>query len=117
MPGYKLGRVTSDIERELSALLREVKDPRVSELISIVKVNVSGDLSYATVYVSAIEGSEKTKESVKGLKSAAGFMRRELGKRLSLRKVPELRFVADDSIIKSAEISRIIDSFETEGKE
>ena len=102
MPGYKLGRVTSDIERELSALLREVKDPRVSELISIVKVNVSGDLSYATVYVSAIEGSEKTKESVKGLKSAAGFMRRELGKRLSLRKVPELRFVADDSIIKSA---------------
>ncbi len=117
MPGYKLGRVTSDIERELSALLREVKDPRVSELISIVKVNVSGDLSYATVYVSAIEGSEKTKESVKGLKSAAGFMRRELGKRLSLRKVPELRFVADDSIIKSAEISRIIDSFETEEKE
>ena len=117
MPGYKLGRVTSDIERELSALLREVKDPRVSELISIVKVNVSGDLSYATIYVSAIEGSEKTKESVKGLKSAAGFMRRELGKRLSLRKVPELRFVADDSIIKSAEISRIIDSFETEEKE
>lgn len=117
MPGYKLGRVTSDIERELSALLREVKDPRVSELISIVKVNVSGDLSYATVYVSAIEGSEKTKESVKGLKSAAGFLRRELGKRLSLRKVPELRFVADDSIIKSAEISRIIDSFETEEKE
>ena len=117
MPGYKLGRVTSDIERELSALLREVKDPRVSELISIVKVNVSGDLSYATVYVSAFEGSEKTKESVKGLKSAAGFMRRELGKRLSLRKVPELRFVADDSIIKSAEISRIIDSFETEEKE
>lgn len=117
MPGYKLGRVTSDIERELSALLREVKDPRVSELISIVKVNVSGDLSYATVYVSAIEGSEKTKESVKGLKSAAGFLRRELGKRLSLRKVPELRFVADDSIIKSAEISRIIDSFETEEEE
>ena len=117
MPGYKLGRVTSDIERELSALLREVKDPRVSELISIVKVNVSGDLSYATVYVSAIEGSEKTKESVKGLKSAAGFLRRELGKRLSLRKIPELRFVADDSIIKSAEISRIIDSFETEEKE
>lgn len=117
MPGYKLGRVTSDIERELSALLREVKDPRVSELISIVKVNVSGDLSYATVYVSAVEGSEKTKESVKGLKSAAGFLRRELGKRLSLRKVPELRFVADDSIIKSAEISRIIDSFETEEKE
>ncbi len=112
MPGFKLGRITSDIERELSVLLREVKDPRVSSLISIVKVNVSGDLSYADVYVSAIEGAEKTDESVKGLKSAAGFLRRELASRLSLRKMPELRFIADDSIRKSAEISRIIDSFE-----
>lgn len=112
MPGFKLGRITSDIERELSSLMREVKDPRVSRLISVVKVNVSGDMSYATVYVSAIEGYEKTVESVKGLKSAAGYLRRELGARLSLRKVPELRFVADDSIIKSAEISKIIDSFE-----
>ena len=112
MPGFKLGRITSDIERELSSLMREVKDPRVSRLISVVKVNVSGDMSYATVYVSAIEGYEKTIESVKGLKSAAGYLRRELGARLSLRKVPELRFVADDSIIKSAEISKIIDSFE-----
>lgn len=112
MPGFKLGRITSDIERELSSLMREVKDPRVSRLISVVKVNVSGDMSYATVYVSAIEGYEKTLESVKGLKSAAGYLRRELGARLSLRKVPELRFVADDSIIKSAEISKIIDSFE-----
>ena len=117
MPGYKLGRVTSDIERELSVLLRDVKDPRVSKLISIVKVNVSGDMSYATVYVSAIEGYEKTLESVKGLKSAAGYLRRELGASLSLRKVPELRFVADDSIIKSAEISKIIDSFEPSAEE
>ena len=64
MPGFKLGRVTSDIERELSVLMRDVKDPRVSKLISIVKVDVSGDMSYATVYVSAIEGYEKTVESV-----------------------------------------------------
>ncbi len=112
MAGFKLGRITSDIERELSCLLREVKDPRVSKLISIVKVDVSGDMSYATVYVSAIEGYDKTVESVKGLKSAAGYLRRELGAHLSLRKVPELRFVADDSIIKSAEISKIIDTFE-----
>lgn len=114
MPGYKLGRITSDIERELSVLLRDVKDPRVSKLISIVKVNVSGDMSYATVYVSAIEGYEKTLESVKGLKSAAGYLRRELGASLSLRKVPELRFVADDSIEQSANISKIIESFKEE---
>lgn len=111
MAGYKINRITSDIKIALSELLREVKDPRVSKLLSIVKVDVSGDLSYATVYVSAIEGFEATVSSVKALKGAAGFLRRELGARLKLRKVPELRFVADDSIEQSANISRIIDSF------
>ncbi len=111
MAGFKIGRVTSDIRITLSELLREVKDPRVSKLLSIVKVDVSGDLSYATVYVSAIEGFEATVSSVKALKGAAGYLRRELGARLKLRKVPELRFVADDSIEQSANISRIIESF------
>ena len=112
MAGFKHGRITSDIKMAIAELLREVKDPRVSPLIGVVKVDVSGDLSYATVYVSAIEGYEKTVESVKGLKNAAGFLRRELGNRLKLRKVPELRFVADDSIIKSAHIMNIIESFD-----
>ena len=103
----------SDIRLCLSELLREVKDPRVSKMLSIVKLDVSGDMSYATVYVSAIEGSDKTEESVKVLnKSAAGYLRRELGARLKLRKVPELRFVADNSIENSANISRIIESFD-----
>lgn len=116
MAGFKHGRITSDIQLALSELMREVKDPRVSPLIGIVKVDVSGDLSYATVYVSAIEGYEATLNSVKGLKSAAGYLRRELGSRLRLRKVPELRFVADDSIIKSAEIMNIIEGFEKKEK-
>ena len=111
MAGFKINRVTSDIKYALSELLREVKDPRVSKMLSIVKLDVSGDLSYATVYVSAIEGSEKTKESVKALKGMAGYLRRELGLRLSLRKVPELRFVADESIEISANISKIANSF------
>ena len=112
MSSFKMGRVTADIQRELSALLREVKDPRVSDLLSIVKLDVSGDLSYAKIYVSAIDGPAATAESVKGLKNAAGYLRRELGKRLSLRKTPELRFVVDDSIIQSAHIAQIIESFE-----
>ena len=112
MAGFKHGRITSDIQLALSELMREVKDPRVSPLIGIVKVDVSGDLSYATVYVSAIDGYEATVNSVKGLKSAAGYLRRELGSRLRLRKVPELRFIADDSIIKSAEIMNIIEGFD-----
>lgn len=106
MPGHKMGRVTEDIKRELTAIVREMKDPRVSKLLSIVRVEVSGDLSYAKVFVSAIEGRDKTAESVEGLKAAAGFIRRELGARLSLRKVPELRFSGDDSIAYAADISK-----------
>lgn len=116
MPSFKTSRTASDIKRELSEILRDIKDPRVSKLLSIVKVDVSGDLSYATVYVSAIEGYEKTLESVKGLKNAAGFLRRELGARLKIRKTPELRFVADDSIIKSADINKIISTFSYNGE-
>ena len=117
MPGFKMGRVTSDIKIALSDILREVKDPRVSKLLSIVKLDVSGDMSYAKVYVSAIEGREKTAESVKALKNAAGYIRRELGAKLKLRKVPELRFVADDSIEISANISRIVNSFDKKEEE
>lgn len=110
MAGYKIDRVTSDIRLALSELFREIKDPRISKLLSIVKLNVSGDMSYATVYVSAIEGSEKTAESVKILnKSAGSFIRGEIGRRLRLRKVPEFKFVADNSIENSARISKVID--------
>lgn len=117
MAGYKINRVTSDIRLCLSDLLREIKDPRVSKMLSIVKIDVSGDMSYATVYVSAIEGSQKTEESVKALnKNAGGYIRRELGARMKLRKVPEMRFIADNSIENSAHISRIIDSFDHNSK-
>ena len=116
MAGYEINRITQDIKVTLSELLRGIKDPRVSKLLSIVKVDVSGDLSYATVYVSAIEGFETTVNAVKALKGAAGYLRREMGMRLSLRKVPELRFVADDSIEQSANISKIIESFKEEEK-
>ena len=117
MAGFKINRVTSDIKIALADILREVKDPSVSKLLSIVKLDVSGDMSYAKVYVSAIEGKEKTEESVKALKGAAGYIRRELGARLKLRKVPELRFVADDSIEVSAKISRIVNDFDKTNEE
>ena len=76
MPGHKLGRITEDVKRELSAILREVKDPRVKDcFLSIVRVEVTNDLSYCTVYVSTMEGLERTKTAVTGLKSAAGYIR------------------------------------------
>lgn len=114
MPSYKIDRVTEDVRRELSALLRELKDPRVKDcFLSIVRVKVTNDLSYCTVYVSTIEGIERTKEAVKGLKSAAGFLRRELGRHLSLRHTPELLFKASDSIEYGAHISKILNDLES----
>lgn len=113
MSGHKLGRTTEDIKRELTAIFRELKDPRVhSCFLSVVRVEVTSDLSYCTVYVSALEGLDRAKYAVKGLKSASGFIRRELGLRLRLRHVPELIFTPTDSIEYSAEISRILNSLD-----
>lgn len=109
MPGFKQDRITEDVRRELTAILREVKDPRVKDcFLSIVRVEVTNDLSFCTVYVSAIEGMERTKEAVKGLKSAAGYMRHALGGKLELRHVPQLLFKATDSIEYGANISKLL---------
>ena len=108
MSGHRIDRISEDIKRELSAIFRTLKDPRISGMITVLRVDVTNDLSYADIHVSTIEGEEKTKESVKGLKSAQGYIRRELGSALKLRHVPELRFVADNSIAYSVEINRIL---------
>ena len=108
MPSHRMGRTTEDIRRELSAIFRELKDPRVQGLISIVRVDVTSDLSYCTVYISAMGGMEQAKNAVAGLKSAAGFIRHELGTRLHLRHVPEKIFKATDSIEYSANISKML---------
>lgn len=108
MPSYKVGRLSEDLKRELSVLLREVKDPRVSRMLSIIRCEVSGDLSHCKVNVSALEGEAATKESIKGLYSASGFLRKEIANRLHLRKCPELHFIADGSIAYSAKINEIL---------
>lgn len=118
MANHKIGRTTEDIKRELTDILRHVKDPRVSDaFISIIRVEVTNDLSYCNVYISAMEGLERAKLALKGLKSASGFIRRELGNRLKLRHVPELIFHATDSIEYSANISRILNSLDIKGDE
>lgn len=113
MSGHRMGRTTEDIKRELTAIFRQVKDPRVADcFISIIRVEVTNDLSYCTVYFSVIEGMERAKQAEKGLKSASGFIRRELGARLHLRHTPELIFKATDSVEYSANISRILNSLD-----
>lgn len=109
MAGHRIERTTEDIKRELTAIFRELKDPRVAgAFLSIIRVDLTNDLSYCTVYISAMEGMDRAKEAVKGLKSASGFIRRELGARLRIRHTPELVFKATDSIEYSANISRIL---------
>lgn len=118
MAGHRMDRTTEDVRRELTAIMREVKDPRVKDrFVSIVRVEVTNDLSYCTVYVSTMEGMEDTKEAVKGLTSGAGFMRRELGARLHLRHVPQLIFKATDSIEYGAHISRVLQDLEKKPEE
>ncbi|MCI5910354.1 MAG: 30S ribosome-binding factor RbfA [Oscillospiraceae bacterium] len=114
---YTQSRLSEDFYRELTALLRELKDPRIDEFLSIVHIDLTNDLSYCKVYVSSLNGKEAAKESVKGLKSASGWLKRELFKRLKLRKSPQLLFFADDSIEYGASIGQKIHDIEVKREE
>ena len=108
MPSFKSNRLEEDINRELTAIFRELKDPRICDMLSIVKCDLSRDLSHCKVYVSSFYGMDKTKKSVEGLQSASGFIKRELFARLKMRKCPDLKFIADDSIERSSQINEVI---------
>lgn len=108
MATNRINRINEDIQRELASLIRTVKDPRVHGLVSITRVDTTTDLRYCRVFVSVLDQSD-VKEVVKGLKSAAGYLRRELGHVLTLRYTPELQFVADDSIERGVRMVSMID--------
>ena len=100
----------------MSALLREIKDPRVQQgMISLTAVDTTGDLKYCKIYLSVL-GLKSEKEMLKGLRSASGWLRRELGSRLRLRNVPELVFTLDKSIEHGAHINDIINSLNISGE-
>lgn len=110
MAGYRINRVSEDIRREIISAINNLKDPRISgKMISVVKVETSSDASYSKVYVSSVYGMDCTKEAVKGLKNASGYIRHEIGKNLKLKKVPELTFIPDDSIEHGMDIAKILD--------
>ncbi|MBQ5978006.1 MAG: 30S ribosome-binding factor RbfA [Oscillospiraceae bacterium] len=112
MPSNKLARTNDDIQRVLAAKLREIKDPRVQQgMISVTRVETTGDLRYAKVWLSVL-GLENEKEFRRGLKSAAGWLRHELGQSLELRYTPELVFEVDHSIEYGAHISQVIQSLD-----
>ena len=103
MASNRIGRINEEIQRELSGLIRTVKDPRVHGLVSITAVDTTTDLRYAKIYISVLDKSDCA-QVLKGLKSASGYLRRELGHALQLRYTPELTFVRDDSIDQGAHI-------------
>ena len=107
MASNRIGRINEEIQRELSDLIPRVKDPRVTGLISITAVDTTNDLRWCKVYVSMLDKSSAA-EVVKGLKSAAGWLRRELSHVLDLRYTPELIFVEDDSIDHGAHILELL---------
>ena len=112
MAQNRILQINQEIQRELSALLRGVKDPRVQDvMISITRVDTTTDLRYTKVYVSVLQ-DETAKEVMAGLKSAAGYLRRELGHNLSLRYSPEIVWQLDDSITYGAKMMKLINSLE-----
>lgn len=112
MPNFKVNRMSEDIRRELTDIMHMMKDPRISSLLTIIKVDLSNDYSHCKVYISSMEGMEKAKEAVKGLNSGAGFIRREINSRLKMRRTPEFKFIPDDSTEYSADIARILNELE-----
>ena len=117
MASNRIERINEEIQRELSDLLRRVKAPRVpNTMISITRVEATPDLRYAKVYASFLE-AEKAPEAMKGLKSAAGYLRRELGRTLQLRYTPELVWALDDSITYGAKMLELINSLEVKHDE
>ena len=118
MGTYRQNRTAEDIRREIATIVRELKDPRISDhLISVARAEVSSDSSYVKVYVSAVEGIEVAKGAAKALTGATGLIRREVGKRLGLRKTPEMKFVADNSIEYGMNIVKKLEEISSENNE
>ena len=112
MASNRIGRINEEIQKELSGLIRNLKDPRVQDtMISITHVETTPDLRWAKVYVSFLQ-EERAKDAMAGLKSAGGYLRRELGRALNLRYTPELNWALDDSITYGAKMLKLINSLE-----
>ena len=104
----RIDKINEEVKRELSQVIRELKDPRIPTMVSVVNVEVTKDLRFAKAHISVF-GEDKVKnDAIAALKSAAGFVRREIGHRLNLRNTPEFTFVLDDSIEYGSHINQIL---------
>ena len=108
MAKNRINKINEKVRRELAEIIRELKDARIPMMTSVVSVNVTNDLSYAKCYISVMGSEEEQKKAIEGLKSAAGFIRREMGRKIDLRHTPEFVFELDHSIEHGAHINQLI---------
>jgi ribosome-binding factor A len=107
---HRMERLNTQMQRDISELiLRELRDPRLDEFVSVTEVSISPDLKFANVFVSSMGGQQKEPQILEALSSAAGFLRSELAKKIRIRRMPELHFQWDNSIEKGDHILRLID--------
>jgi ribosome-binding factor A len=113
----RIDRISEEVRKALAEALRAVKDPRVQNgMVSVTRCEVTGDLRYAKAYISVLGTPEQAKEVMRGLKSASGWLRREVGHKVQLRYAPELLFELDESIVHGAHISALLHDLEKQGK-
>ncbi|MBQ0146781.1 MAG: 30S ribosome-binding factor RbfA [Lachnospiraceae bacterium] len=110
-------RINSEVQKELSLIIGELKDPRIDPMATVTEVNVTPDLKYCTAYISVLGDEEHGNETITGLENASGFIRRELAARVNLRNTPELKFIQDRSLEYGIHMSRLIDETIAKDKE
>lgn len=117
MSTYKSQRTAEDIKREIASVIRSLKDPRIADnFISISRIELTPDLSFAKVYISALEGFDTAKEAVTALTNAKGLIRKEISTKVRMRKVPEIKFIADNSIEQGMEIVKRMNTLSVNGE-
>ncbi len=104
----RIDRISEEVKKELSGVIRDMKDPRLPDMVSVVSVRVTRDLRYAKAYISVFGDEKVRKDAIEALTSAAGYIRKEIGRRVNLRNTPEFTFVSDDSIAYGAHINEIL---------
>jgi ribosome-binding factor A len=112
--GRRVDRLNTLLQEEISALLRQVKDPRLAGLVTVTRVEVSADLAHARVFVSVLGTPQQKESTQQALTSAAGFLRRELGHRLTLRRVPALHFQVDTALEEAGRVLDLLHRLDTQ---
>lgn len=112
----RVERIQEEYKRELSSIIRTIKDPRMSSMVSVVSVQVTKDLKYAKVYVSVLGNEDEKKSSMEALKSSTGYIKREIATRLNLRCVPHPTFVLDTSIDYGMHINELLSKIKNDGE-